>query len=429
VKRLFQSPIFWRLAIVALIFLVADLAAVPPVLGSGPTVAVTAFQNTAGAPASTVEALGSALYASVDQSGKFSAVGGGPLHVQPAVDGSVLGPAISAASRAGANEVVIAELLSASGGDTVYRLTAYRVAPLAYIRSEVFSQTSLSNQSLTSGFVTNLNTLHAPREAVGTIYSLTNGVQVDMGSVEGFKMGQQFNVMRNGQKMAQAQIVGIDADSARVDITNASAGYHPQVGDKLVGLQPLPAVNPPSGHGPDVGLTFFGLLAATGAALLAIGHHGQAAPINSSPTPIISGIGGFSMTCGTQTGQGTASQSYTFVFSQPVNTTSINFAGTSQVYYQETISGTPLPPAPVTSLDGTQTFSSSNTILTITATNISNFGQTISFFFTSGVLDTLGAQLTPASCVYTESTHRRPAAVRHVPAGPHLPSKPPKPTT
>ena len=73
-KGLSFSPILWRLAIVAVIFLTADLASAPPVLGSGPTVAVTAFANGAGASAGTVSALSSALYQSVDQSGKYSSV-------------------------------------------------------------------------------------------------------------------------------------------------------------------------------------------------------------------------------------------------------------------------------------------------------------------------------------------------------------------
>jgi hypothetical protein len=413
VKRLFHSAILWRLAAVAVIFVIADFAGTPPVLGSGPTLAVTTFQNSAGAPASTLNAMNSALYQSVDQSGKFTAVGGGALSVQPAVDGSELGPSIDAASKANANEVVIGELISASGGSVVYRLSAYRVAPLAFIRSQVFSQTSLANASLAAGFVTNLNTLEAPREAIGTIYAVDGGVHADLGSVYGFQMGQQFNVMRNGQKMAQAQITGIEEDSATVNITNASNGYTPQVGDVLIGLQPLPALNPPMRGEPNT-FSIIGIVAATAAALLAIGHHGQAAAANTGPAPTPTPISGFTVSCGTQTGQGTPNQSFEFTFSQPVDTASITFSSPSQIYYTTSVS---MSQEPLTALGGTQTFDGTDTILTVTGTDLVP-GQMITFFFTDGVLDQASVALSPSSCVYTQSVRRKPATATHVPLAP-----------
>jgi hypothetical protein len=406
VKRLFFSSIVWRLAIIALIFLVADLASSPAVMGSGPTLAVTTFQNVAGAPGSTVGALSSALYQAIDQSGKFSPAGGGPLDVHPALDGSVTGSAVNAAEAAGANEVVIGELLSASGGDVVYRLTAYRVAPLAFIRSQVFSQSSLANASLAAGFVTNLNTLHAPRAAIGTIYSVTEGVRADTGSAYGFQLGQQFNVMRNGQKMAQATISGLAEDSATLDITNATNGYKPAVGDQLIGLTPLPALNPPAAHqNNSSGLTIFGIIAATAAALFAIGQHGTPGAANQGPLPSPSIIGGFNVACGTQIGQGSPNQSFSFTFSQPVNTSSVSFSVPTQIYFTTSVSSSQ---EPLTALGGTQTFSSGNTILTVTGTNMVP-GQQITFFFTGGVLDTLGVALTPQSCGYTQTIFRKPA--------------------
>ncbi|HXW50506.1 MAG TPA: hypothetical protein VEJ41_00830, partial [Candidatus Acidoferrales bacterium] len=303
--------------------------------------AVTMFSNGVGAPASTVSAMSSALYQSVDQSGKFSAVGGGPLDVKTAIDGSLTGPAIAAASNAGANEVVIGELISASGGNVVYRLTAYRTAPLAFIRTEVFSQSSLANNSLTAGFVTDLNTLHQPRSAIGTIYSLDNGVRADLGSVYGFQLGQQFNVMRDGQKMAQAQITSIEDQSAAVTISNPVNGYKPAIGDEVVGLQPLPPLNPPHEGGNT--FSIWALVIGTGAALLAIGAHGHAAPANQGPLPSPSVIGGFSVTCGTQVGQGTSNQTFTFIFSQQVNTADINFSNTTSMYYTTNVTTSPTP--------------------------------------------------------------------------------------
>lgn len=409
--RLFHSAILWRFAIIAFLFLSADLASAPPVLGSGPTVAVTAFRNSVGAPAGTTDAMSSALYQSVDQSGKYSAVGGGPLQVQPALDGSIVGPAIAAASKAGANEVVIGELVSASGGSVVYRLSAYRVAPLMFIRTQVFSQPSLANASLTAGFVTNLATLHEPRSAIGTIYSLENGVHADLGSVYGFHLGQQFNVMRNGQKMAQAQINALEDDSATVEITNPTNGYKPQVGDQLVGLEPLPAINPPARGSPNT-FTIWGLVVATGAALLAIGHHGGAAAPNTGPVTSPSPIGGFSVTSATQTGVA-PNETYTFTFSQPVNTGLVSFANTTDAYY--TITSPPVPASPLLNLGGSATFDSTSQILTVTTNGTPTTGEQINFFFTSSIQDTLGVALTPGNFSFTASfrhhplVHARPA--------------------
>lgn len=405
-KRLSFSTLTWRLAIIAVIFAIGGIASAPPVLGSGPTMAVTTFTNGAGAPAGTVSAMSSALYQSVDQTGKFTAVGGGPLAVKPALDGSVTGPAVAAAARSGAEEVVIGELVSASGGSVVYRLSAYRTAPLAFVRTQIFSQSSLAGNSLTAGFVTNLNTLHAPRTAIGTIYSIDNGIHADLGSVNGFQLGQQFNVMRNGQKMAQAQITGLEADSATVQISNAVNGYKPAVGDALVGLQPLPPLTPVH-HGGN-SFSIWGLIAATGAALFAIGAHNQAGMAGQGPQPSPSSIGGFSVTCGTQIGQGTASQTFTFIFNQQVNSAAINFTTTQFAFFTTSVSSSQ---EPLTALAGPQppTFDSTNTILTVTGNNLVP-GQTISFNFTSAIMSTFGIALTPNTCNYTLSRYHHPAA-------------------
>jgi hypothetical protein len=415
VKRLTFSALLWRLSVIAIILAIAGLASAPPVLGSGPTMAVTMFANGVGAPNSTVSAMSNALYQAIDQTGKFSAAGGGALNVKPAMDGSLTGPAINAASNAGAEQVVIAELISASGDSTVYRLTAYRTAPLAFVRTQIFSQSSLAGNALTASFVSNLNTLYAPRTAVGTIYSTEGGIKADLGASYGFHLGDQFNVTRNGQQMAKAQIVAIDDQDATVTISNATNGYKPQVGDTLVGLQPLSPLNPP--HKETNPFTIIGLVVATGVALLAIGQHGTPQQPGQGPQPSPSIIGGFNVICGTQVGQGSPNQTFTFIFSQPVNTSLINFSSPSQIFYTTSVSSSQQP---LTALAGTQSFDSTSTILTVTGTVLVPTQQ-ISFNFTSSILSTLGVALTPNTCNYTLSAHRHKAAETRPPLHQEVP--------
>jgi hypothetical protein len=401
----------------------AGFASSPPVFGSGPAVAVTVFFNQAGAPQGTVSALSQALYDAVGQSGKFTPVGGGPLAVQPAPDGAILGRAVDAAARAGAQEVVVAELVSVSGSNVVYRLSAYRVAPLAFIRSQVFTQSSLASPSLTAGFVNNLATLSEPRAATGTIYSTVGGVQADLGAVYGFHLGDRFNVMRDGQHVADAQITSITDDSATVTISNPANGYQPRVGDLLVGLQPLPPLNP----APKTPNTFsiLGLVVATGAALLAIGHHGQAAPIAPIVLPSPSPTGGtFTVSSGGHNGTA-PNETFIFIFSQPVNIAPITFNNVTYVYYIATSPN--VPQSPVTNLGGTQTWDPTDTELTITTTSNLAPGQQITFYFTSNITSQTGTALTPNSLTFTASVQRHPAATRmpvHVRPGIHPPGVP-----
>ncbi len=415
VKRLTQFTIFWRLVAIALIFVSASVAAIPAAGGSGPTMAVTAFNNDAGAPASTLNTLSSALYAAVDQSGKFTAVGGGPLEVTQVTGGDLIVNALDGAKKAGAEEIVTADLISASGGSVSYRLSAYRVDPLTFIRSSLFTQSSLSSQALTAGFVTNLATLHAPRTAVGSIYSLQNGVQADMGESSGAKLGDEYNVVRNGQKMAQAKIVAIDLNSATVDIMNPVAGYKPAVGDSLVGIGPSPPI-PPAANTSVNTFSIVGLVVATGAALLAIGHHGQPATIGSpQPSPSPTGIGGFSVSPSGQSGT-PPSETFNFNFTQPVNTSIITFTVPTYVSYEKTNSGAVITPAgtPVTNLGGpTPSFNSTGTTLTISATTL-NPGDQLIFSFTSSILSTLGVALTPTNITFTASEQHHPLVHKHV---------------
>ncbi|HXW52257.1 MAG TPA: hypothetical protein VEJ41_09730, partial [Candidatus Acidoferrales bacterium] len=113
----------------------------------------------------------------------------------------------------------------------------------------------------------------------------------------------------------------------------------------------------------------------------------------------------------TQVGQGTSNQTFTFIFSQQVNTADINFSNTTSMYYTTNVTTSPTP---VTALSGTQGFDSTDTILSISGTNLVP-GQTITFSFTSSILDTLGVALTPNTCNYSTSIHRHPAEKARLP--------------
>lgn len=415
-KRLFQSAILWRLAAVALIFTSAAIAAAPPAaLGSGPKIAVIQFANDAGAPQSTVSALSNALYQAVESSGHYTAVGGGPMQVKVGVDPDQLYPALGAAGKAGAEEVILGDVVGASGGSVTYRLTTYRVDPLAFIRSQVFTQSSTTSASLAAGFVSNLATLHAPRTAIGTIYSFVNGVHADLGEAEGFKLGQRFNVVRNGQKMAEARISAIELTDATVTITNAAPGYKPQVGDQLVGLDPQPAILPAYRAHANT-FSIWGILAATGVALLAIGHHGQPAASIISPSPTPSSSGVFSVAPLSQTGVAPQPETFTFAFSQPVNTGLINFANTTSVSYSST--NPTVPVSPVTNLGGPQpSFNPPNCagpgscVLTINALSLTP-GQVLTFQFYTTIQDQAGVSLAlQTNITFTASVGHHPAMV------------------
>lgn len=413
-KRLFQSAILWRLAAIALIFSCAGIAAAPQALGSGPTVAVTEFSNDAGAPQSTIDAMSNALYQAVGSSGRYTTVGGGPIKVPPFATGPNLVGALTEAGKVGAEEVIISNLVGVSGGSVTYRLTAYRVNPVAFIRDQVFTQSSLAGASLAAGFVTNLATLHAPRTAIGTIYSVTHGVQADLGTAAGFNLGEQFNVVRTEQRMAQAKITSIDLNTATLEISNPASGYKPQIGDQLVGVGPQPAVPPAQRSGVNT-FSILGLIAATGAALLAIGHHGQPAGAAPAPSPTSTTIGGFSVTPSGQSGSPPA-ETFTFTFSQPVKIPpgGIPFSNPSYISYSKTNGGIVITPAntPVTNLGGpTPSFNSANTVLTIGPTNTLNAGDVVTFAFTSLFQSTFGVSLTPTNVTFIASVARHPAAL------------------
>lgn len=421
-KRLLHTTILWRLTAIALIVLVAAVASAPPAaLGgpNGPNVAVIQFQNNAGAPGGTVTALSNALYQAVESSGHFTAVGGGPLNPPLGVSAEPLAAAVEAGAKAQAEEIILGDILRADASGVLYRLTAYRVEPLQYIRSEVFSQSNTSSGALASGFATDLSTLNAPRTSIGTIYSITNGVHADLGAIEGFKLGQRFNVVRAGNKMAEAFISAIEDNDATVTITNASAGYVPVVGDRLVAVDPAPALQPAPRAGANT-FNFFALVGAVGAALLAIGHHGQPAGFVAFPSPSpTSSVSAFTVSCGTPTGAPPGPVTFTFNFNLPVNVGQIQFAGSTK-FVSYTTTNPVTPTSPVTGLGGAPpSFDATQTVLTINATNLTP-GEGVQFTFTNAIMSntTPALALQPANCNSQFSVARHPL-VAHTAAPEH----------
>jgi hypothetical protein len=328
----------YRLLAVSAVVAVAGVAAAPmapAARGDAPLkLAVFSFQNSANAPAATVNAMSVALYQAIASSGKFNAVGGGPLALKVDTSGSTFGPAIEAASKVGADEVAVGNIVQLGGGSVSYSVSIYRVTDVALVRSQIFSQSypAPDSHSMSAAFASNVATLEAPRTAEGTIYSTFNGeLDADLGTAEGFRLGERFNVLRNGQKVAEADISSISDSFAVVSIKNANPGYKPAIGDRLVGLEPMPAVIPP--HENTSGFNAIYALLGVGAALFAIGHHGQPAGFVPQPNPSGS-AGAFTVSEGTV--QGNPQQqpiTFTFTFSQPFNATTFDVANNVALAY------------------------------------------------------------------------------------------------
>jgi hypothetical protein len=227
--------------------------------------------------------------------------------------------------------------------------------------------------------------------------------------------------------MAEAKVITVDLNSATVEIQNAAAGYKPAIGDQLIGIGTQPAIPPAVRTGANT-FSIIGILAATGAALFAIGHHGQPAGAGPIPSPTSSGAGAFNVSHSGQTGN-PPSETFTFTFSQPVNTAAITFSSPTYVSYEKTNGGTVITPAgtPVTFLGGpTPTFGAWNTTLTINATTLNPQDHVI-FTFTSAIKSTFGVALTTTNITFFASVAHHPAPQMHrvnpVPpkGGSHLP--------
>jgi hypothetical protein len=371
--------------------------AISPARGDGTTaIAVESFSNEAGASDTVAVDLSNAAYRAISSTSGFSARGGGPLGYPKTLIDDPFISALSDAAKAGADELLLGSVIQSSGGQVYYRLSLYRVAPMAFISSQVFTQAYPGNGgSLASGISSNLGALAAGHRGTGTIYSTTAGTMADLGTEEGFSVGDTFTVSRNGQRMADASITSIRDDDGMLSISNAVPGYQPAIGDNLTSsksMAPLPA--PPSHSGFNV----FALLAAAGAAVAALGHHGQPAtpclscftsPPSTPPFTIVNFLPSGEPPTGT----------LTFTFSQPVNSTSqIGISG-NQSYASFTlqpIGGTATtPPAPLSGF-GSVTFDTSGTIMTLGEQgNGLVMGEGYQITFTTLVTSTTGQPLGP----------------------------------
>lgn len=324
-RRLLSGKQLRRFVAAAIGLVVIGAVAAPgagPARGDGMmSVAVNTFQNEAGAPPKVISDLSSAAYRAVSSSGKFVAKGGAPLGYETTLTGDPFLEALRAAAKVGADELLLGSVVQIGGGQVYYRLSLYRVAPVTFIGSQIFSQTYPPGDAnaLAAALSNNLATLSGPRQALGTIFSVTAGPVGDVGTEDGFSLGDRFNVLRNGQKLAEATISSIRDDQASLTITNPVSGYKPMVGDRLVGLRALPAVLPARPN--KSSFTAIGFLAAVGGALLAIGHHGQPGTPGGSGTP---GPGASPFSVQPQPVQVSLPQAtFPFIFTNTLSSTSI----------------------------------------------------------------------------------------------------------
>jgi len=337
----------------SIIWAVGAPAAMPARGDAKPSIAVNAFDNEAGAAANVPTDLASALYSAVSSSDSFTVRGGGPLAYEHSLTTDPFADGLASAAKVGADYVLFGSVVQMSGGQAYYRLTLFKVAPVTFVASQVFAQgyPPADAHALVAGFAGNVATLMAPRQAVGTVYSVDDVVHADLGTAEGFSAGEQFNVMRGGQKVAEATISKISDDDATLSISNATNGYTPAVGDELLGLTPLPpALTAPPTHST---FSALGFLVAAGAVLLAIGHHGLPAAEGSgvigSPSPSSSP---FALISSFATGS-VPSETLNFVFNQVFNAASTTgvVADQSYAYVVLTPPGeSALPPAPLSSM-------------------------------------------------------------------------------
>ena len=258
------------------------------------------------------------MYDGVVASGRYDVKGGGPLKIQLASDGDALAAALSAGSKAEADQVLITDVLKVTNGKILYRMTIYRIDPVTFGRSQVFQQPFPPTDAhvFSSQFGSDLAALEAPRTNTGTIYAVeASGVYTDTGAANGFHLGQRFNVVRLGKKVAEAQISGITDVNATIEILNPTPSYRPEVGDLLISQEPGPAIpvnNTMTKSGGNGALDVIALLVGAGAALLAIGHHGNPATLDCPP-PTPSGS-----SCVSPSPTGTGAGSFTVIESSVV---------------------------------------------------------------------------------------------------------------
>jgi len=436
VRRLLSGNALRKFIAAAIGLMVIGAVAAPgagPARGDAvPSVAVDTFENEAGAPAKVVSDLSNAAYRAVASSGKFVAKGGAPIPMHSTLTADPFMDAMQSAAKIGADEALLGSVVQIGGGQVYYRLALYRVAPMAFIGSQIFSQPYPPGdaQALSASLSSNLATLSAPRQALGTIYSVVDGPIADVGTEDGFSLGDRFNVMRNGQKVAEATISSIRDDEASLTISNPAAGYSPAMGDRLVGLRALPPVLPAPPN--KSSFSALGFLAAVGGALLAIGHHGQpGVPGGGSGTPAPTGSP-FSVV--PQAAQvNLPSVTFPFIFTNPLSVTSENnipaFISYVQVNTQLPASQATSPPETLAQFCNCQVLFSSTTgptgnpetLMTLTATNLVA-QETIFFNFFPTITDITGNTLAqPAFFVAGPLSIFRHPFPLHVVVGPGSP--------
>jgi hypothetical protein len=400
---------------------------VPAARGAGEAIAVISPSNTAGIPPAQLSQIGQAIYDGIAASGQYDVRGGGPLKVDNSAYGDALTNGLTAGSKAGAAQIVLTDVLSVANGKVLYRMTTYRISPVAFGRSEVFQQAFPPGDAhaFSAQFATNLAALEAGRTYTGTIYAIgTSGLTSDTGSANGFHLGQRFNVVRSGKKVAEAQITQITDVNAIVTIQNPTQGYQPQVGDLLISQEPGPAIPPAEANHSNAALTVIGLLVGVGAALLALGHQGQAAAVSCpGPTPTGPGCGASPTPSGGSflvafTGASSPNSqtpTLTFTFSQPVNTTGITFNSTTFAFVTDMFA--PSNNVPIQALVGsTPTFDPTGTILTVNVVSPLQIGDAYVFNFTSSIVSTTAIPLTPGQFRYPSSGTIASAARHPLPA-------------
>lgn len=369
-----------------------------------PTVAVMTFDNSAKVPAATVDALSNALYRAASSSTRVRVVGSGPLTYARAVDGDPFGGALAAAGKSGAEQFLLGDVVRSDAGGVMFKLSAWRVEPLAIVRFQVFNAPApLSDaNALAAALGKDIQTLYAPRSARGTIFSVADGkAHADTSLSEGFTAGMRFNVLRNGRKVADATIDGIDYAEAIVAIANPVAGYKPAIGDQIVGIDPLPAaVAPPAREG----FNPIWLLVGAGAIALAVSHSGTAPqPNQGSPQPS-SSPSVFSVSEELPSGSPPGQVIFRFDFTKSVDPAVHNPQSDATAASFSITRGTTTicPNQPLSQL-GLVTLGTGsagpNSQLQVTSSSGSACalqpGDVVTFTFTNAIVDMLGNHLTP----------------------------------
>jgi len=437
VKRLFRPTTLSRALAIFTTAVCIAVAVVPmpqTARGAGAvSLIVVEPEDSAHASPAIVSQVGQAVYDGVAATGRYDVKGGGPVRIPISATGDELPAALAAGSHAGVQQIVLSDILSVGDGKILYRMSIYRVDPVMFGRSQVFQQhfPVSDPRVFSSQFGTDLAALEAPRTGTGTIYQVTGSILADTGSAEGFHLGQRFNVVRDGKKVAEAQIAQISDAYATMEILNPSANYQANIGDLLISQEPGPAI-PVTGSkgGGNTALGVIALLAGVGAALLAIGHQGQAATLQcpgptpsgpgcASPTP--TGGGSFTVALTNLNNSNPLKPTFQFTFNKPVlNAATFNFGSITTLYVnaQPPPPATLGPPSVLNTLGGALgSFDATGTVMTVTVTGSLTAGYAYFINFTNLITATDSTALTFTSIRYpssgTLSTVVHPLTVRN----------------